>query len=300
MRTTRIDDPVEFADRITALLLPHEARNDLILGIAGVLADDPTSYPEHHAWLVEDDEGAPVTAALLTPPRNLVLADPGPESYPGDDGAEAIATLVEGVIADGTEVPGVVGNRPGVDSFAAAWTAATGTTAEVTMHLGMFALDEVRAGAGTAAGTWRPAGASDRDLVTAWWQAFYDEALPASRQEPADIAREVDATLKAPAGGVGLWEIDGVAVAMCSWGRPTRSGIRIGHVYTPPELRGRGAASALVAAVSGWLLDQGHRFCSLSTDLANPTSNAIYRRIGYRQIAESVEISFRQPEGRTR
>jgi GNAT superfamily N-acetyltransferase len=301
MRTIRIDDPIAFADRITALLLPHEARNDLILGVAGVLADDPTSYPEHHAWLVEDDEGATVTAALLTPPRSLVLADPRRESSPGVDDAEAIAALVAAILTDGTDVPGVFGNRPGVDTFAGAWTAATGSAAEVTMHLGLFALDEVRARAGSeTAGSWRPAGASDRELVSTWWLAFSDEALPASRQAAADSAREADAALRAPAGGVGLWELDGVAVAMCSWGRPTRNGIRISHVYTPPELRRRGAASALVAAVSRWLLEQGRRYCSLSTDLANPTSNAIYRRIGYRQIAESAEFRFRHPEGRSR
>ena len=58
-------------------------------------------------------------------------------------------------------------------------------------------------------------------------------------------------------------------------------------MYTPPELRGRGYATALTAELSQRLLDGrlfegGRRFCFLYTDLANPTSNAIYERIGYR------------------
>jgi len=58
-------------------------------------------------------------------------------------------------------------------------------------------------------------------------------------------------------------------------------------VYTPRELRGRGFATATVAALSQLLLDQGHQFCCLYTDLANPTSNAIYQRIGYQAVSDS-------------
>jgi uncharacterized protein len=68
--------------------------------------------------------------------------------------------------------------------------------------------------------------------------------------------------------------------------------VRIGPVYTPPELRGRGYATSLAAEVSRRRLAAGRRFCFLYTDLANPTSNAIYERIGYRRVCESAEILF--------
>ena len=94
-----------------------------------------------------------------------------------------------------------------------------------------------------------------------------------------------------------LWEVDGASVSLAGWGGPTPNGIRVGPVYTPPELRGRGYATALTAEVSQRLLDGrlfvgGRRFCFLYTDLANPTSNAIYERIGYERIAEAAEIVF--------
>ena len=76
------------------------------------------------------------------------------------------------------------------------------------------------------------------------------------------------------------------------FGGPTPNGIRIGPVYTPPELRGRGYASALTAQVSQLQLDRGRRFCFLYTDLANPTSNAIYMRIGYERVCDSRELAF--------
>jgi predicted GNAT family acetyltransferase len=64
-------------------------------------------------------------------------------------------------------------------------------------------------------------------------------------------------------------------------------------VYTPPGRRGRGYATALVAALSAELLAAGRRFCFLYTDLANPTSNRIYQRIGYERVCDSAEIRFR-------
>ena len=70
----------------------------------------------------------------------------------------------------------------------------------------------------------------------------------------------------------------------------TPRGARVGYVYTPPALRGRGYATSTVAALSGQLLRGGSRFCCLYTDLANPTSNAIYRRIGYEPVCDVVEV----------
>ncbi|MFO7545350.1 MAG: GNAT family N-acetyltransferase, partial [Trueperaceae bacterium] len=61
--------------------------------------------------------------------------------------------------------------------------------------------------------------------------------------------------------------------------------------------RRRGYATALVAAVTQAMLDEGRRFCSLFTDLANPTSNAIYQRIGYRPVSDVAVIDFERPAG---
>ena len=95
-----------------------------------------------------------------------------------------------------------------------------------------------------------------------------------------------------PSAAFWLWEDTDVPVSASGYGGKTLNGIRIGPVYTPPQHRGRGYATSLVAAQSQWLLDSGYRFCFLYTDLANPTSNAVYQRIGYRQVAESAQDAF--------
>jgi hypothetical protein len=78
-----------------------------------------------------------------------------------------------------------------------------------------------------------------------------------------------------------LWEVDGQPVSMAGAIGLSPAGMRIGQVYTPDAHRGHGYASALVAALSQHFLDDGLQFCTLNTDLANPTSNKIYQAIGY-------------------
>ena len=96
----------------------------------------------------------------------------------------------------------------------------------------------------------------------------------------------------APDSGFVLWEDEGEPVSATGFGSPTPNGSRIGPVYTPPERRGHGYASVLVAEVSQAQLDAGKRFCFLYTDLANPTSNKIYVDLGYERVCDSVELDF--------
>ena len=81
-------------------------------------------------------------------------------------------------------------------------------------------------------------------------------------------------------------------MSLAAYGSPTPNGIRVGPVYTPPELRGRGYATSLVAALTEERLRAGLRFCFLFTDLGNPTSNAIYARIGYEPVADWAQWTF--------
>jgi len=164
------------------------------------------------------------------------------------------------------------------------------------MRQGVYALHEVQPPSGVP-GSARVATEDDRELAVRWWLDFGEEA-GTSVERGRDIAEaSVDYRLSSPVAGIALWEDGGEPVSLAAWGGPPPNGIRIGPVYTPPELRGHGYATALSAELSqrlldGRLFDGGRRFCFLYTDLANPTSNAIYERIGYRRVAESAEIVF--------
>ena len=92
-------------------------------------------------------------------------------------------------------------------------------------------------------------------------------------------------------GSLYVWE-HGSVVAMAITTRPITHSITVSEVYTPPEQRHKGYASAIVAALSQLQLDQGYQFCSLFTDLANPTSNSIYQKIGYRPVRDFEQYLF--------
>ncbi len=284
MQAVQLTDPGEFLELVEPMLLATEARHNLIIGVAHTLVTAPDVYPTYGLWVVVDAAGYPQGAALMTVPYNLVLAEPR-------DG-RALQHVVDAVRSTTLPVPGVVGTEPHAGRFAEIWTAKTGRATRRSMAQGIFALESVEP-VSTAPGRSRPATKADHQLVADWYLAFTREASPEPEINEERVRAAADRNIRGAAGaGVWLWEVDGKPVCLSGYGGPTPNGIRIGPVYTPPEHRRRGFATALVAEQSQWLLDQGRSFCFLYTDLANPTSNAIYRRIGYRQVAESAEYRF--------
>jgi predicted GNAT family acetyltransferase len=281
MQVRRFDDAEAFRRAATPYLVRDEARHNLVLGISSTLVQKPDLHELFDLWVVSDGD-AVTGAALRTPPLNLVLARPSSDA--------ALHALVDRLISEGQELPGVVAAIPELEDFVAAWTAEHDVDAALVFRHGIYELREVMP-VPRATGHPRPVTPDDRELVIAWILAFADEVLPANTERERQV-RLVEARLAATDdSGLWFWE-DGGPVSLSGYGGSTPNGIRIGPVYTPPELRGRGYATSLVAAQSHWLLGTERSMCFLYTDLDNPTSNALYRRIGYRMIAEANEVRF--------
>lgn len=277
MEVVQLADVGEFLER-TAALLADEARHNLILGLAGTLRDNPGLYREHELWLVEDGDSI-VGAALRTPPYNLVVGE----------GSEAALEVLARVVGGG--IPGAVGAVPEIDHFVAACAHLHGVTPQPRVEQGIYSLDKVVPPQVPAGGS-RAAAIDDRDLLVRWWGEFSAEALGALDQDEEADRRSVDHKLADADSGIALWEVDGEPVSLVAFGSPTPTGVRIGPVYTPPEHRGHGYASALTAQVSAERLAGGRRFCFLYTDLGNPTSNKIYVAIGYRRVCDAIQYAF--------
>ncbi len=282
MRAQSPTDPSEFLDRI-APLVADEARSNLPIGIARTIMSRPDVYPDYRLFLVEDAD-IPKAACLITPPQNVILVDATDDT--------ALHCLAEAVNGDGVGVPGAVGNRPTIDRFVRSWYEVSREAARIEMKQGVFSLsavDEVPPPMGAP----RVATPADSDLVVQWVSEFACEAIPWEHNPVGRIVRAVKRKLSGQhESGYWLWERDGAPVSMSGYASPTGTGIRVGPVYTPADLRGNGYATGLVASQSKWLIDIGYRFCFLYTDLANPTSNSIYERIGYEQVAESAQYTF--------
>ena len=235
---------------------------------------------------VEAPNGELVGAAIRTPPRSLLLTHvPAEVALPIADFIARMRTA--GVPT--AELPGVVGPVTAAEPFAAHWSGLTGFASQVEMRMRVFRLDQVRPPTGVN-GRFRIATAADLDLCFEWMVEFQDEALPGQPK----IFRERFAGTIAD-GRMGLWEDHGRPVSMVGRSVPAAGVTRIGPVYTPPELRGRGYGSACTAEVSRRALESGAAACTLTTDLANPTSNAIYQRIGYYPVVDAVSVLFDRP-----
>jgi hypothetical protein len=178
----------------------------------------------------------------------------------------------------------LVGPEPVIGEFARTLASLLGKRTHVSRTSRIHVLQAVRPPERHAPGRLRLAVESDRDRITRWIEGFLRDVNEAG--DPPDIA---DRRIRERE--LFLWE-DGAPVSMAASSGKTPGGIRVNFVYTPPELRGRGYASACVAAMSKVLLDAGNRYCCLYTDLGNPTSNKIYREIGYEPVCDAASYRF--------
>ncbi len=215
--------------------------------------------------------GAEVGGVLLqTPPHPVLFSEIPPEAGPA-----AAAALA------GRPLPGVNLLAGAVEAFTARWPR-PGT---IHKRIRLYRLDQLTAPPAPA-GAARTAGADDRDRLLRWTDAFHDEI----GERGQDIARQIDDLLEF--GGLSLWEAGGEPVSMAGRSRASAGMVRILNVYTPPEQRGRGYGGAVTVAATRAALADGANDVVLFTDLANPTSNGLYQRLGYRPIEERVVVEF--------
>ena len=280
MEVRRAATVAEFIATAGDFLAAREAEHNLIFGICSQIEADPTQYAEPPYLGAVLDGGRVVGAAIQTPPWRVVLSEV--------DDSRAVDRLVEDLA--GRAIPGVVGPAGSAGLFAAAWGRGEGITPRLTRHERSFRLREVRTPR-PAPGSMVRALASDRLLLRDWVQAFHDEALGDGPAQEYEVM--ADRWIRGLGRTAYLWVDEGRPVSLAGAGGLTPNGIRVGPVYTPPDVRGRGYASNLVAGVSQLQLDSGRTFVFLFTDLANPTANHIYQEIGYEPVNDVDEYSFR-------
>lgn len=287
VRVHRPEGVDEFLAQAGAILGEREAEHNLLFGICASIRATPELYADDPpGFWVATDGGRVVAAALRTPPRELVLSE-----VDEADELEARDALVDALRDE--PPPGVLGPAEWAADFVERWTAATGQRATLTVHERIFRLDRVLPVPYPVSGGWRAPRPDDRELIASWLMAFVREALPDDEEPSAEeAAAAAERWIAGRYRRLYLWEDGGRVASLVGAGGETPNGVRIGPVYTPPEARGRGYATALTAAASQDQLDRGRRFCFLFTDLANPTSNKIYQAIGYRPVRDVDQYRF--------
>jgi len=231
--------------------------------------------PGHYWWAVHHGDIAGY--ASVSPPERFVGITPVPRAVTAAL-VDAIAPVVPGA-------RGVVGEAGTAAAFAGAWAARMHVAARPARAQRLYRLARLAPPSGIP-GALRAARAADRASLVRWTAAFDAEL---GERDGTDPVATVDAELEG--GRLHLWDRDG-SVSMATTRLPAAGVARVSLVYTPPQHRGHGYASACVAALSAHVLASDAHTCMLFTELTNPTSNAIYRAIGYEPVAEVLAYRF--------
>jgi len=288
MNVRRYATAAEILPDVRVFLEREEAVANLALGGLIRLAAKPASTEEENRpfFVLVSHEGEPVLLMVRTPPHNMILhagAADGPQGSQLDAAYEAGGAFL---LREGLEIPGVIGPRDVAIGFADLWSQMTGEAWHFQMEQMIYRLDRVE-DVPLCSGELIQADEEHLDMLVDWMLGF-SEATP-------DVWDRADARKRAEdrvaERSIYLWR-DQRPVSMAWRSRSTPHGITVTGVYTPPEFRRHGYATSCVASLSRLLLEEGHQYCTLYTDLANPTSNSIYQKIGYRPIRASAMVEF--------
>jgi GNAT superfamily N-acetyltransferase len=259
-------------EAVGEFLRSDPVQHNLVLTLLGARAAHPE--PGRYAWVLDSDEVVGVTFQSPLDFQAVVTAMP----------AALTDALVDQLAVEWADVPGVFGPADATSRFAGRWAETLKVPVNPIEGQRLYELGSLHPPVGVP-GTARPASDDDHELVLSWVHAFEEETGATVATADA-IRRRLDAGL------LWIWEHD-QPVAMATYTRAVAGVSRVGLVYTAPDRRRRGYGAACTAAVTLTALEAGAERCVLYTQLHNPDSNAIYRRLGYQPISEHLRYAFK-------
>jgi GNAT superfamily N-acetyltransferase len=266
-----------------AFLRSRPAAHTILLTVSDTLrAQGPHFFgdgaPRFGCW--RSPSGVVAGALLHTPPRPVHVSPLSPE---------AVTPLAE-LLAEPSRprAAGVDLELSAVAPFLTAWQEQTGSGAKTGTRTRLYRLGQLTPPTPPPAGRPRPATVEDRQVVGEWLDGMAREAGVAADPQ----RRRLDEWLARDA--LTLWEHEGTPVSMAAASQCLAGSARISAVYTPPAHRRPGYAAAVTAEASRRARDGGAAEVVLFTDLANPTSNAVYQRIGYQPVLDRAELRFEE------
>lgn len=269
----------EFLDLASASLYQKEAEYGLMLGLTEMKAKKHGINDENKYFRIDDQQG--FLGYAVNTDKNLILSDMPDSMSQG---------LVSHLHKNEIKVPGVIGPSHSAEAFAKIYSQIYDVAYKIAMDQKTYQLDHVVPPTGIA-GSMIVADLSYLELSAQWLVEFVEECIP-HELTTLEAARKF-VTTKIENHELFIW-VDGSCTPVASnmVTRPTKNGIAIACVYTPKEHRKNGYAAAVVAQTSQRMLDAGKKFCMLYADTTNPTSNKVYQRIGYNEIATQKNFIF--------
>ena len=279
MNIKLFDDLTEFAEKTRPFLEKDEARHNLIMGVVTSLQRQPRRRRHRPILGVIESKNEIKLIGVMTPPRKMILT-----GYEAD--IAAVKPFVDCLKAKNKKVPAVFGPATLATAFADLWLVEAERPYRQAAHQAIYQITAVN-NLSLPKGALRNPYPEELDLITDWIFGFHRDAH--TDQSPS-LATQVAGQLMQNR-DLFVWaDDDDQPKSMAAKSRPTKNGVAVNMVYTPPEERGKGYATACVAQLSQRLLDDGYQFCTLFTDLNNLVSNHTYQKIGYTLLLEFLDL----------
>jgi len=268
-------DPLIFLEKIQTALEQDEAAYQKMLFRCRELTENPTLSRSSSMIWTEDAQGV-TSAALLAPPDPMWLfCEPHQK--------EASLQLLLNMLHD-VPFKRVKSKSHVIASFS-----------ELVEHMFRGTVHPVgrdrvlkltrRSNHQFVAGYMRLATQNDADQIDEWLEAFSYEKSKTAADEiiKHNILNQINR------GNLYVWE-DGLMVSMLVRTLPTRHGVALDSLYTPPLLRNRGYATALVSAFCAQLFQEGFAYCTLAYDPMDSVASHIFPRLGFTMVCDLDEI----------
>ena len=266
-------DIAAFYKKVEPFLLIKEAINNLPLGILKDKIGD--EYEEGELYLVLEDNGN-VAMVIVQTFKNLILS--GDEKY-AIEAMDYLITLRH-------PINGFIGEPKLVKNCIHHLANKTQQNYILKVNQRIYKIEQVNP-IQLSPGTFDTLKEDDIQIATKWvmdFHHFIEEPLSKERSEQVALKAIKEQSL------FGWWQNNRL-VSIAKKARPSQNGVVINTVYTPPEFRSQGFGSSCVWSLTSLLLKE-FSFCSLYTDLANPTSNNIYMKIGYKPVEDSLVMEI--------
>jgi uncharacterized protein len=281
-KITSFNNAAEFLEHSQAALEADEAENSLILGVCLRLKNQPLPPANRICLKTIEDEHGLALAAMMDPPHNLSIIG---HAFDLDC---SMGILVGELKSEEWAVPGILAPAPIARMFAEKWAEKSNIAFHLSGHQHLFELRQPSMPDSSGQAHLRPANQQELGLIAGWvyelnFEIFKSGDVAEARQMAEQRICDED---------VFVWEDGGQPVSMAMKNRPTRRSIAISYVYTPPEQRGKGYATACVGELSRQLLNSGWEFCTLFVDVNNLPAYRAYQKIGYQMVSDYEEYHF--------
>ncbi|MEU2588376.1 GNAT family N-acetyltransferase [Streptomyces avermitilis] len=185
----------------------------------------------------------------------------------------------------------VIADHDTASAFAQSWQRHTSAVPEPFWRTHLYRLGTLTPPQPRPEGQGRITGGQDREQVVRWCREFCVDVGEQRSIDLIDVGSWDDSRFGDR--HFTFWETpDGIPVSMAAATSIVGGMVRVDPVYTPAHLRGRGYAGAVTVEASRAALAAGATDVVLFTDPDNPTSNALYQRIGYVHVADFAGYKF--------